>query len=278
MKDQSSPCQQQRKTIPFLKWAGGKRWLASDLAAKIGSPRGRYIEPFLGSGAVFFSLEPQDSLLGDLNSDLVETYKAIQSDWESVRDRLVEYQFTHSKENYYIVRGDIPDNIIEKAARFIYLNRTCWNGLYRVNLAGKFNVPIGTKASVLLETDDFNRASDCLKGAKIFCGDFELLIDQAEAGDVLFADPPYTVRHKHNGFVKYNESLFSWNDQVRLRDALLRAKNRGAAIYATNADHESIRSLYEKDFSLVGVERYSAISGKSSTRGKYPELIIEGLE
>lgn len=265
-----------KKVIPFLKWAGGKRWLASDLIQKIGQPEGRYIEPFLGGGAVFFTLQPCNAVLGDLNVELVDTYKAIQSDWCGVQERLERHQEAHSKDYYYLTRFFIPSDPLDKAARFIYLNRTCWNGLYRVNLSGVFNVPIGTKNTVVLDTDDFETIAHLLGSARITAGDFEELINQAEDGDVVFADPPYTVRHKFNGFIKYNESLFSWHDQVRLRDSCLRAIGRGAKVFITNADHESIRLLYQDDFELMAIERYSSISGKSSTRGKYPELIITG--
>lgn len=264
------------KIIPFLKWAGGKRWLASSLVEKIGQPEGRYIEPFLGGGAVFFTLQPKDALLGDLNSELVDAYTAIQTDWRGVLNRLEQHQAAHSREYYYSTRSTAPTDPLDRAAKFIYLNRTCWNGLYRVNLSGVFNVPIGTKDTVLLETDDFENIARLLNSAEIHAGDFEWLIDQAAEGDVVFADPPYTVRHKFNGFVKYNENLFSWCDQVRLHDSLLRAVNRGARVFVTNADHESIRTLYRNNFDLTGVERYSSISGKSSTRGTYPELIITG--
>lgn len=264
------------RVIPFLKWAGGKRWLAEQAAEWIGEVNGNYIEPFLGGGAVFFALQPKRALLGDLNSELVETYQAIQSDWAKVAARLKKYQKTHSKEYYYAVREKIPKDPLERAARFIYLNRTCWNGLYRVNLRGKFNVPIGTKETVVLDSDDFEAVAARLSNAEIVSGDFDSLISRARSGDVIFADPPYTVRHKFNGFVKYNENLFSWNDQVRLHDSLLRAKQRGVKVIITNADHESIRTLYAKDFSIYSVERYSSISGLSLSRGKYPELIIIG--
>jgi DNA adenine methylase len=264
------------KTIPFLKWAGGKRWLASSLIKEIGQPDGRYIEPFLGGGAIFFTLHPKNAVLGDLNTELVDTYRAIQTNWRGILDRLELHQEAHSKEYYYSIRSVIPVGQLDRAARFIYLNRTCWNGLYRVNLSGVFNVPIGTKDTVLLDTDDFEAIAKLLESAEVLADDFEPLIDQAAEGDVVFADPPYTVRHKFNGFVKYNENLFSWSDQVRLRNSLLRAVNRGAKVFVTNADHESIRSLYKDGFELTSVERYSSISGKSSTRGTYPELIITG--
>lgn len=130
---------------PFLKWAGGKRWFVNHHAHLFPEFSGRYIEPFLGSGAVFFHLQPRVALLGDCNGDLIDTYQAIKDDWKLVVMQLRFYMQTHSTENYYIRRADNPESKVEQAARFIYLNCTCWNGLYRVNSQGRFNVPVGTR-------------------------------------------------------------------------------------------------------------------------------------
>lgn len=260
--------------IPFLKWAGGKRWLVRDLDNLVGAFSGRYIEPFAGSAAVFFALTPGRAILSDANEELIETYKAIAKNWRLVVKHLKHHHELHSHDYYYEMRASRPRGQFERAAKFIYLNRTCWNGLYRVNRKGEFNVPIGTKASVLLESDDFEVISEALAGAELLTSDFEVQIDRAEEGDFVFVDPPYTVKHKFNGFVKYNEQLFAWSDQVRLRDALWRAKRRGARILLTNADHESIRGLYDSDFELCEVSRFSSIAGKGAARGSYPELLI----
>ena len=235
---------------------------------------GRYIEPFLGSGAIYFSLRPERASLSDLNSDLIDTYRVVKRAWRILTAKLIEHQRLHSPAHYYRIRAQDPLDQIDRAARLIYLNRTCWNGLYRVNLAGKFNVPLGTKTKVLEAEDEFQSAAQLLRTADLSVTDFQSAIGQAEQGDVVFADPPYTVRHKFNGFVKYNESLFSWDDQIRLRDSLKAAKNRGARIFLTNADHESIRKLYKDHFVLREMNRYSAISGCSDSRGNYPELLI----
>ena len=174
------------------------------------------------------------------------------------------------------MRDAIPETFAKRAARFIYLNRTCWNGLYRVNLDGRFNVPIGTKSAVLMESDDFESVSEALRRADISHADFQISVSQAKAGDVVFCDPPYTVRHNQNGFVKYNEDLFSWADQIRLRDVLRTARDRGARVFITNADHESIRELYGQDFDIQEFERYSSIGGAKAVRGNYSELLISG--
>lgn len=262
--------------LPFLKWAGGKRWLMPLATELRGSGSGLYIEPFLGSGAMFFGLHPARALLSDCNVELIETYKAIADDWQAVHAHLRRHDRLHSKAHYYSVRDQRPRNAATRAARFIYLNRTCWNGLYRVNRQGVFNTPIGTKTRAILATDDFEAVANLLRRAHLVAGDFETQIDAANEGDLIFADPPYTVRHQYNGFVKYNEQLFSWADQERLCAALARAKDRGANVICTNADHWSIRELYERDFKIFPLERYSSIAGAGGTRGRYAEVVIIG--
>lgn len=273
-KSKTSSVGQPSTPLPFLKWAGGKRWL-SDRILQLASPiHGRYIEPFLGGGAVFFALKPERALLSDVNAELINTYSAIRDDHEKVFSLLKVHHLAHSKEYYYRVRSYKPRCEYRKAARFIYLNRTCWNGLYRVNLNGQFNVPIGTKSSVLMPTDDWPTLSALLGSAQLACGDFADSIAQAEEGDLVFADPPYTVKHNLNGFIKYNDSLFSWNDQIRLRDAALSAKRRGARVIVTNAHHESIKDLYQQHFHLESVSRASVLAGSAIHRGRYEELLI----
>lgn len=259
---------------PFLKWAGGKRWL-SDKIVELALPlHGKYIEPFLGGGAVYFALRPTQAVLSDANFELINTYQAIKGDPKMIERLMREHQRQHSKDYYYKMRSYKPRCEYRMAARFIYLNRTCWNGLYRVNLSGKFNVPIGTKSAVTMETDDWPAMAKLLKSAKLICGDFENSIEMAEKGDLVFADPPYTVKHNLNGFIKYNDSLFSWSDQIRLRDAVLRAKRRGARVIVTNAHHASIRELYQSKFLLEPVARASVLAGSSAHRGRYEELLI----
>lgn len=265
-----------KKVLPFLKWAGGKRWLMANYADRFPTNYNRYIEPFVGSGAVFFTLNPDNAILSDANSWLIDTYLALQKDWERVVNTLHKHQKNHSSEYYYKIRAQKTNNIYTSAAKFIYLNRTCWNGLFRVNKKGQFNVPIGTKTNVLLESDNFEEVSRRLSNATIVNLDFEKVIDQAEANDLVFVDPPYTVKHDNNGFIKYNEVLFHWDDQERLKDALLRAKRRGVQIVSTNAHHESILELYRDDFIVETVQRASVISGSAKARGSCQEYLIIG--
>lgn len=226
---------------------------------------------------MFFSLRPKEATLADINLELIHCYQAVRDSWETVQDLLYLHHKNHSKEHYYKIRQIKPTDLAEKAARFIYLNRTCWNALYRVNQKGEFNVPIGTKTNVILTTDDFEGISKLLQGATISHIDFETVIDQAQKGDLIFADPPYTVKHNFNGFVKYNEKMFHWDDQVRLSKCLIKASKRGCLVLLTNANHPSIIELYENDFDLTPLKRNSVIAASSSRRGMYEELIIKNF-
>ncbi|MEM5461612.1 Dam family site-specific DNA-(adenine-N6)-methyltransferase [Paraburkholderia phytofirmans] len=259
---------------PFLKWAGGKRWLADTCLDLFPSKFNTYYEPFLGGGAMFFRLLPTQAVLADMNRELIDTYMAIAENYQPVYRRIKKFHELHSEEHYYAIRAEAPRKQHDVAARFIYLNRTCWNGLYRVNRNGQFNVPIGTKTSVVMENDDWPAVSAALQKASLIVSDFEPIVDRASKGDLVFADPPYTVKHNNNGFVKYNETIFAWQDQIRLRDALVRAKERGATVFCTNADHHSIWELYQSDFTITRVDRSSVISGSAAYRGATSELLI----
>ena len=259
---------------PFLKWAGGKRWFVQDHSDIFPDTYHRYIEPFLGSGAVYFHLCPEKAVLGDINEELIQTYQAIQQNWQLVLRYLREHHKKHSKSYYYEIRSTVPRSLASTAARFIYLNRTCWNGLYRVNQLGQFNVPIGTKTRVITDDDCFASTSKVLQGADLIADDFETLIDVAGSGDFVFVDPPYTVRHNHNAFIKYNEKLFSWFDQQRLFHALRRARNRGATIVGTNALHDCVLEMYSGEFKTWAVERISPISSKADGRKYFGELLF----
>ena len=261
--------------MPFLKWPGGKRWFISQHSNLLPSNYNRYIEPFLGSGAVFFHLEPVSAILGDSNEKLIALYQGIRNNSTALEKLLQFHQLNHSNKYYYTIRDLVPTDPIEHAAQIIYLNRTCFNGIYRVNLKGKFNVPKGTRDSVILPTDNFRGVSDLLKTADIHACDFETLIEIAERKDFVFADPPYTTTHNLNGFVKYNEKLFSWDDQVRLANCLSRARGRGVMVIATNANHPAIRALYnDRGFTLQTVSRFSSVSASAENRKLFEELII----
>lgn len=264
----------EEQVLPFLKWAGGKRWLVANHLDLFPKNYNRYIEPFLGSGAAFFRMAPRKAILADTNVELIETYKAIRDDWRKVEVALRRHHRSHSPAFYYQERGRRRRSAAEKAAQFIYLNRTCWNGLYRVNLRGEFNVPIGTKTSVVLDTDDFESTSALLRRAKLIASDFEKTIALAEEGDFLFVDPPYTANHNLNGFLKYNEKIFSWADQLRLKACLVDAAARGANILLTNANHRTVRKLYADFGTPITISRASVLAGDPTYRGRASELVV----
>ena len=259
---------------PFLKWAGGKRWLFDGAFISALPPYRRYVEPFLGGGAGFFALQPARALLSDLNADLINLYLTVRDHPKALRKLILQYHDLHSREFYYAMRAHKPRSPIKAAARMLYLNRTCWNGLYRLNRHGDFNVPMGTKTAVSLPSDDFDQLSALLTGVELRICDFADTIRTARSGDLLFVDPPYTVKHNMNGFVKYNERIFSWSDQVRLRDALSGAADRGASIILMNAHHDSIRELYSGFGVQTQVLRKSIISGKTDGRSQISELMV----
>lgn len=262
------------RTKPFLKWAGGKRWLLPELQKYLPNRFNCYFEPFLGGGAVFFGLQPRTAVLSDLNPELIQLYRVVREDPDGLERLLHLHQTNHNKEYYYKTRAQKPTCPVEQAAWMLYLNRTCFNGLYRVNRRGEFNVPIGTKTRVVFENESFKELSNALSGADLKSQDFEKTIRQASKDDFIYVDPPYTVAHNFNGFIKYNDNIFSWEDQVRLRDSLDDAATRGAKIIVSNANHDSIRELYDGFGELMELPRYSVIAGPAGRRVPTSELLI----
>ena len=264
--------------VSFLKWPGGKRWFVAKYASCMPAKYKRYYEPFLGGGSVFFHLRPAKATITDINPELINMYTAMRDDPYGLREILVYHQEHHSPEHYYEVRRDNPDASIERAGRFLYLNRTCFNGMYRVNQRGMFNVPIGTKHDCIYDIDLFDEYSKILKKATIRVDDFAKTIGRAREGDIIFADPPYTIAHNQNSFIKYNEHLFTWADQERLFRALRAAKDRGAIVFLTNANHQAVRDMYnDNGFHITVLKRYSSISGVKEKRGIQEELLITSI-
>ncbi len=264
---------------PFLKWAGGKRLLLPALLEHIDRPQdeGAYFEPFLGGGALFFGLEPRKACLSDASPELINAFTAVRDSVDDVISHLRPMR--HSKEAYYRIRNSRPRLPVTQAARFIYLNKTCFNGLYRVNLNGEFNVPFGRHPKTLLicNTQQLHDASGVLQDANISTRDFAMAMKSAKEGDVVYCDPPYTVAHSDNGFIEYNAQVFSWADQQRLAKAASECVARGAKVYISNADHPSIRELYRPlGFRVELIKRWTTMAGSSTKRFKSTELLLIG--
>ena len=265
---------QNKQIEPFLKWPGGKRWIAKKYKEYFPKEYNMYIEPFLGSGAVFFSLQPNEAILSDINKELINLYVIMRDNPKELKGQLVYHQERHTKEHYYKIRDVILTDNLKCAGRLLYLNRACYNGMYRVNKQGKFNVPIGTKNNFTYDIDQFDQYANCLKHATLICGDFYEIINKAKKNDFIFADPPYATSGKAN-FTKYNDELFVWQDQLRLHEALVNAKARGAKIVLTNVYCKEIIEMYKNDGFYVHIlQRSSNIAGQADKRGKVKELMI----
>lgn len=265
-------------SAPFLRWAGGKTWLIKYLAQITdGQQFNNYHEPFLGGGAMFFALpHAHEVYLSDMNKELINTYLTIQRNPQRVINKLKKYENT--VEFYYSIREKQSKGEITQAARFIYLNHTSFNGIYRVNQAGKYNVPYGHRKTLQLDTNRILSASCALQRAHIMHGDFTANLDAIQAGDLVFLDPPYTVSHNNNGFIEYNKNLFSLTDQHRLSTFIDAIKERQAFYILTNAAHDTIREIFEKDGDrLLTFKRNSLIGGKNSKRELIDEYVFTNI-
>ncbi len=262
---------------PLLRWPGGKRWLVDNHSELFNVTYIRYIEPFCGSASVFFSLKPKTAILSDTNEELIITYKQIQNSWLSVAQLLEYHHQNHSKEYYYKTRESAPHDNTEIAARLIYLNRTCFNGIYRVNTKGRFNVPIGSRSNIFRGYNELEQVSKNLNGVLFEHCDFSESISKSSKGDLLFIDPPYTVMHENNGFIKYNEKIFSWNDQIRLKNCLMEASTRGVNFVITNALHQSVIDLYSDLGRTVTLTRSSCMSASSNNRKICREIVVRNF-
>lgn len=264
-------------TKPFLRWAGGKSWLIKHLSSFI--PKNgysQYHEPFLGGGSIFFYLNPNKAFLSDLNQDLIETYIQIKLNVSSVINELK--QFENTEECYYQLRSvEFKDNAA-KAARFIFLNQTSFNGIYRVNLKGEYNVPYGYRNKSFVDEKNLRLASKSLENCELLYNDFTNSLNHIQKGDLVFIDPPYTVTHNNNGFIKYNKKLFDLDSQIRLSNYIDEIKKREAYYILTNAAHEEIERLFYKEGDrTLKLDRASLIGGKNAQRGQYSELIITNV-
>jgi len=260
---------------PFLRWAGGKTWLLKHLA-DLQLDYANYHEPFLGGAAVFLYLRPKRSIfLSDLNSELVHTYMAIKDDVSKVIIELKKFQNTETE--YYRIRQANFTNDYRRAAKFVFLNQTSFNGIYRVNLKGQYNVPYGFRNVPIYDPENLLEISAILKKAKLYAGDFSSVSKHLKENDLVFLDPPYTVTHNNNGFVKYNQKLFSLDDQYRLSNLIDDIKLKKAYYILTNAAHNKIEEIFEKGDTKVQLTRASLIGGTNAKRGQFAELLFTNI-
>lgn len=279
-----------RPPSPFLKWAGGKARLAPVVLGRAPERFGHYHEPFLGGGAVFFAFAGAGRApaphLSDANPALISCYRSVRDDPEGVIAALetleTRYLALGTDERagcYYEVRAARPEGAAANAARLIFLNRTGYNGLYRENSRGEFNVPHGRYVRPrILDRDGLRAASRALAGATLCPGDFEQACVAATAGDFIYLDPPYQPLTATARFTAYTRSAFGEPEQERLRDAFERLTRAGVAALLSNSDHERVRDLYgERGFGFETVLMSRAINSVGSGRAPIPELLIDNF-
>ena len=274
---------------PFLKWAGGKAKLAPTVLDRAPQAFDRYHEPFVGAGAVFFALRARGAAaatLTDVNPALIETFQVVRDDPDGLcraLKPLAESYLPASHVNraaqYYEVRASTPSTAVARAARVIFLNRTCFNGLYRENRSGGFNVPHGRYLRPgILDAGLLMACSEALRDAELRCGDFDEACAAATAGDFVYLDPPYHPLSATASFTSYTGGSFGLAAQTRLRDAFDSLSRRGVAAVLSNSDHEAIRALYEgRGYRLETVPMSRAINSVGSKRAAVPELLISNF-
>lgn len=261
---------------PFVKWAGGKRFIIKELISNMPDEFNNYYEPFVGGGALFFASRERHntSYLSDSNFDLVLAYNAIKKNPIELIEMLKSHAKEHSDDFYYKIRSkhELQDPI-EVAARFIYLNKTCYNGLYRVNKSGKFNVPIGkyTNPNIIQETN-ISTCHNVLKTVEIECKDFDQI--DAKKDDFVYFDPPYHPTDD-TSFTNYTKINFTESDQVRLRDFAIKLHKRGTKVMLSNSNTTFIRNLYnDKIFKIGIVKAPRFVNCKPNKRNVVEELLI----
>lgn len=269
---------------PFVKWAGGKTQLLDRLHAYMPETYNNYFEPFIGGGSFFLNIAPKKATINDFNAELVCAYKCFQNDelFESLKNELKTHEVNHSEEYYYQIRsmdkeeGFLTLPIYVRAARMIYLNKSCFNGLYRVNSKGYFNVPSGRKKKVVtFDEDNFNSLREYFRNndITILNGDFEDAVKNAKTGDFVYFDPPYDVIENKNSFTSYAKNDFGKDEQIRLAKLYKKLSDKGVLVMLSNHNTAFINELY-KDFNIHVVNAKRMINSKADGRGDVEEVII----
>lgn len=263
---------------PFVKWAGGKRKLMAQYERFFPKNFRCYHEPFLGGGAFFFFLRPHSAILSDINHRLIEAYQAIRDDLDGVLHCLDFHRKHHSKEHFYRCRqllnqGDLLMKS-DRAALMIYLNKTCFNGLYRENSQGDFNVPIGQyKAPHIYDRENLREVHEQLQGMELRSDSFEAVLDRARPGDFVYFDPPYVPISTTSSFTHYSKDGFDSNKQHLLADVFRQLDARGCFVMSSNSDCGFVREIY-RDWRIEVVSASRCINVQASKRGAINELVI----
>lgn len=269
-------------TYPIIKWAGGKRQLLSQLLECLPKSFNRYFEPFVGGGALFFEIQPENGYISDTNEELINLYCTVRDNVYELIDDLNKHENT--KEYFLKIRNldrtskykDISN--VERASRFIYLNRTCFNGLYRVNSQGQFNVPFGKyKNPKIVNIDNLLNCSVLLKNTEIRYADFSMVLDSAKKGDFIYFDPPYVPLSQTSSFTSYTKEGFGMNEQVKLKEVCDELNYKGVKFMLSNSDTNIVRNLYA-DYNVETVFASRQVNANANGRGKITEVIVRNYD
>lgn len=261
-----------------MKWAGGKRQLLAELRRFVPERFGRYYEPFVGGGALFFALGPARATLSDDNERLVHTYLGVKRDVDAVIAKLRVHKERHSESYYYRMRTldvEAMKDDAERAAWLIYLNKTGYNGLYRVNSRNQFNVPLGRYVDPsICDEPNLRACAAALRRATVRCEDFAQAVRSAREGDFVYFDPPYVPLTTTSSFTSYTSKGFGPPEQQRLRDVALALKKRGVRVLLSNSAAPAVRELYARDFELEIVHAERKVNSRADGRGRIAEYVI----
>lgn len=272
--------------MPVVKWVGGKRQLLGDLKKYTPSKINTYYEPFFGGGANLFAIQPKNAVINDLNDDLVTTYKVIKENVEELIETLKIHEANNTEEYFYKIRD--LDRIsstysalgnLEKAARLIYLNKTCYNGLFRVNSSGQFNTPYGKYKNPNIVNEVVLRAVSKYfndNNIQIISGDFASAVSNAKKGDFVYLDPPYDPVSNTASFTGYNEGGFNKNEQERLKLVCDELNKKGVKFLLSNSNTEFIKNLY-KEYDIITVKAKRSINSNGNKRGEVEEVLIKNF-
>lgn len=269
-------------TYPIVKWVGGKRQLMFELSKNMPKSYNRYFEPFIGGGALFFELQSENAYISDINEELINLYSVVRNNvYELIKD-LNKHEI--SKEYFLKIRNiDRTDKYtefsnVERASRFIYLNRTCFNGMYRVNSKGEFNVPFGHyKNPKILDENNLINCSELLKKTEIKCADFSKILDKVQKGDFVYFDPPYVPLNETSNFTSYTKDGFDIDMQFKLRDVCDELDSMGIKFMLSNSDTKLVNELYA-NYDIKKVFASRVINANADGRGKITEVLVKNYE
>ena len=271
---------------PFVKWAGGKRQLIPIISKNLPKQMGTYYEPFLGGGALLFHILSQQNQprcgVSDLNSDLILTYTTIRDKIDDLIISLKNHAKNYTKDSksyYYSIRETSPRSAVEKTSRLIFLNRTCFNGLYRVNSKGKFNVPLGRYSNPnIVNEDNLRSVSHVLQSSEVSikCRDFESVLKDVKKGDFVYFDPPYQPVSNTSNFTSYTHKSFTIDDLVRLADLCFNLDSKGCKVMLSNSNSNEVEEMFkETGWNIKKIQANRAINSDSKKRTGHYELLIK---